>query len=983
MFVRSFSNFKKKLFNFKFELVENRLTEDSDVLILENKEQALNILYKKGIRQDDPTFVLLSDLIEKTFNNLNYLGLITKFIFEQNASVDEIKDLLPWLKQSGNKLPKNPLKYKTFENLKDDIIKTDNIQRVKVIYNKLPRDQKNLIINKSIFFEKALAIHKLGISKEFGRKLSLQKTEKDLIEYMDDFIDMNSDDITFDGILSSLRSLNVKILINDPDTGVIMAEILDFKASSEMGSSDWCISTGIGQWNNYTAGSRRQFFMWDFSESKTSSLFLIGFTSNSMGQIIHIHDKYDVSLSGVIPNKVRESLKNINISTDPFEYKHEILKKLDQGLGEKIPYIHDSNNNQDIIIIKISDGKSFQSFKSEKWGNYNPFPYSKDVIVEFNFYVIYNFNHPLDDDRFSYSIESSDDNIMIFMRINDNGGNVSYLKITGGETIQNSDAFDNDSLISDLYTKGYLVPKDIEEINDEKKNDYLDRIEKIVKGEIEISDKWRDKKSRYINTSDDPGSTGEYWLFKIENDELGKFCNGIIDKWDPFRSKKISNFYVYVLIKLDESFRSPNFIRFIKLGESNKEIMYNLKEGDKYNTNIDIPLDIKEFIDKGYIEIKSNSQYNKEVSEEKRRIFGESNHIYDNDDKEVEYAKALLDYLISEGDIDIDEDDEDDEDNYRRLLIAKGRGYNLLSFQIYESDMITSNHGGGSEYSIGNDNEADREFEQKIKDDFDEMGSDGFVDWVIKDNIDGESIAEYLIDGLDYFEDMVRESPEDYSLEKEMSDENIELLEKKIEERDEADDKLNQRKEMLEKAQDRSEKYDEFVESKLNKIDELQVDGVNEEDPDYQRKFNRLEVIKNKLIKRSTINKERYENIITNIEYEISDLEEKLEEYNDLIYEMEDTDNDDYWEISDESIESVAESERDSKKQEIEDDPLEYLKEMGYDGDSLKNLLNDHIDIDGLINDCKNDGRGSISEYDGEEREHTYNGVNYYIYKIN
>lgn len=970
MFVRSFKNFKKKISNFKFELVEYR---SKDELILENKEQALSILSKKNIREDNPTFILFTDLINKIFKNLNYLGLITKFLYEQEVSIQELKDLLPWLKQSGGKLPQNPLSYKKFEDLKDDIIKTDNKQRVKTIYNKLPREQKNLITDKPLFFEKALSLHKLGMVKEFGRKLSLQKTEEDLIAYMDDFIEKNSESITFGDITTKLRSLNSEILIEDPDTGIVMAEILDYKTSKSIGSSDWCIVTGEGSWNSYTRGTRRQFFMWDFSENRTSASFLIGFTSNSIGQITNIHDKYDISLAGNVPQKIKEVLKEINISTDPFEFKNDILIKVGSGLGTKIPYEND-NDNEDVIIIQ-TEKEGYGSFRSETWGSYNPFPYG-DEKLEFYFYVVYNFNYPMNDARFCYAIESSDDGTMKLIEVMDNTESNSYLKITDGKI---SGMTSNNEFIVNLYRNGYIKTKSIEDIYEEKKSDYLNKIEKFVKGTVDISSSYEDKKSKYINTSDDPGSTGDYWLFKIEHDELKEFSTSIIDTWDPMYNKSIVNFNLYVLVKLDESFRSPDFIRFIKLGENDMVIKYNLKKDSKFDTEV-LPDDIQKFMSEGFMKIKTQKEYQKEISRKRKQIFEKSNDAYNGDSRVEQYGEALFHYLVEEGDIDEDDYDEDDEEAYKKILLPQGENYDLLSFKIYTYDMLVSSWGGGSEWMLGDDDEADSAAEQYQENTLEEIGIEGLPDWILNDHIDSDRFGEDYGDDSDYYNDEVRDRPEDYGLEREMSEENEEKLEEAIEERDEKEEEITETKALADKVYARTEKYVEFVESKLEKIEELQSEL--DTDDDYDRKYNRLEVIKDKLEKRSEINKERYEDLYTNLMSKSDDLQEEFEELETLVDEMEDEDNEDYWEYNESEIEDKIDQLNTERKEEASDDPIQYLKDHGMD---VTENIKHYVDMDGLAKSIiESDGRANgMSGYDGEEREFSYNDEYYYIYRTN
>ena len=68
-------------------------------------------------------------MLRKFFKNLNYLGLLTTYRFQQEVSMEELEDLLPWLRYNSNRLSKPVLQYKKFEELKDEIIQIDNKQK--------------------------------------------------------------------------------------------------------------------------------------------------------------------------------------------------------------------------------------------------------------------------------------------------------------------------------------------------------------------------------------------------------------------------------------------------------------------------------------------------------------------------------------------------------------------------------------------------------------------------------------------------------------------------------------------------------------------------------------------------------------------------------------------------------------------------------------------------------------------------------------
>ena len=439
MFVKSFLSFRKIL---------NK--DNNENLLLENKEQALSILKKRNIDEGNLDFNRIKKRLEKTFNSLNYLGLLTKFKFEQDVSTQELIDLIPWLKESGNKLPKNALQYKEFEHLKDDIIVIDNKQRVRTLFNILPRLQKNLVQGSRDFAERALEIHKLGLINEFKSKISLYKTREDIINYMDIFIEKNSDEISFSTITNDLRSMDAEIIHEDNDRGLVLAEILNYKTSKKLGSTDWCISYDKSHWDSYTSGTKKQYFLWDFSLNRTSAFFLIGFTTNGIGQIVNIHDKFDKSLSSGVPTKIKDLLKEIDVSTDPFEYKLSLINKSNANPDsiERIKYKSDSEN---VLIFKLNGSSGYNNIKSEGWDRYyDPF-HNKKITMD-NIYAIFDFNYQLNESNFAYLVSINDTEVSIVDNVNNKGKfNISDLNLTG--------------FIYDLYTDGYLKVKSRKEYN--------------------------------------------------------------------------------------------------------------------------------------------------------------------------------------------------------------------------------------------------------------------------------------------------------------------------------------------------------------------------------------------------------------------------------------------------------------------------------------------------------------------------------------
>lgn len=105
--------------------------------------------------------------------------------------------------------------------------------------------------------------------------------------------------------------------------------------------------------------------------------------------------------------------------------------------------------------------------------------------------------------------------------------------------------------------------------------------------------------------------------------------------------------------------------------------------------------------------------------------------------------------------------------------------------------------------------------------------------------------------------------------------------------------------------------------------------------------------------------------------------EEIDSEIEDLESEIEDIRSNPDGDWDEDKLEEVLEQ----KMDEIRDDPLDWLKGLGYD----KETINRYVDMDELAKlIVETDGRGHIiSGYDGNEHEFKYKGDDYCIYRIN
>ena len=304
--------------------------------------------------------------------------------------------------------------------------------------------------------------------------------------------------------------------------------------------------------------------------------------------------------------------------------------------------------------------------------------------------------------------------------------------------------------------------------------------------------------------------------------------------------------------------------------------------------------------------------------------------LFENDPKAI----SIKSYLEEWEDLEIDED----EDIYD-VLFKEEYGHYRLDVFYNEND--------GSEWAVGDYDDANKSCYQSIENLLDDIGYSGF-NLDIVDYIDEESLSERI---FSWYEDMYREDWKEYGIEAEIT----------YRGKNKADSIVSFLMEL--------EDIDSDMEERIDSIPPF---NRNELDKDEQLEYiSDLEEILGDL-----------EGNFTNEDDDILDeLEEEREKFYELAQELQDEDDDDYWEMSEDNFESFQED----KIREISRDPIDYLKDFGYDEQMINDTIEDYIDKDKFIEEIISiDGFGNtLSSYDGSEEIHEHNGIDYYIFRIN
>lgn len=69
---------------------------------------------------------------------------------------------------------------------------------------------------------------------------------------------------------------NIMIVVESPFA--LIVDVFDYKASCTIGSKSWCIATSESQWNSYVNDLTKQYFIFDFTKSRSEKEHAIGVT---------------------------------------------------------------------------------------------------------------------------------------------------------------------------------------------------------------------------------------------------------------------------------------------------------------------------------------------------------------------------------------------------------------------------------------------------------------------------------------------------------------------------------------------------------------------------------------------------------------------------------------------------------------------------------------------------------------------------------
>lgn len=249
-------------------------------------------------------------------------------------------------------------------------------QKTYTFINKVTsKKSKDLLTKKSHNLIKEIT--RLGITEKefktsFSNKISKYKTEEDLElglqKYLQSLAGWSQD-------AWSKRLESYDISYDEIYDDMIMFEVEDFQTMNKIGSSQWCIATDEGFFDQYVDKRvyNRQMVVLDFNRESDDPLSMVGITIDTFGNHLNAHDKNDSDMiNGLRRNDAM--MKKIKEKTQPYD---------DVKLKEKV--LHDALIDSDFLNDNEISIKVFKSLSSYGLVNNNEF---KEAELGVHNYII-------------------------------------------------------------------------------------------------------------------------------------------------------------------------------------------------------------------------------------------------------------------------------------------------------------------------------------------------------------------------------------------------------------------------------------------------------------------------------------------------------------------------------------------------------------------------------------------------------------------
>ncbi len=319
-------------------------------------------------------------------NAMGYMGKYTEFLFNgvpYNELMVLYNNILD-LKRKNIRI--NVDDFDKYESLLDDLNRKKISYKFKAIYNKFPKEQKDLFdlddigdIGDEEIREKeeqrrdyTLTISKLYDIEDitpFIKKISRYKYLSDLIESAKRFLEGRSQSFDRESVKNMLDDDVQLVFEND---NILIVKTKTWEAIKKVGpDTSWCIVSSQSTFESYTKKKNRtQFVVFDYTKDPFEVDFKIGFTVDINNSVTNAHDILD----NYAIREVQELLKlnNVKISdiniVPKFDFrtinKLSSLKEIENALNSSKVEEKEISHLLSILSSKLSRSRS--GFEIEK-----------------------------------------------------------------------------------------------------------------------------------------------------------------------------------------------------------------------------------------------------------------------------------------------------------------------------------------------------------------------------------------------------------------------------------------------------------------------------------------------------------------------------------------------------------------------------------------------------------------------------------------
>jgi hypothetical protein len=281
----------------------------------ENKQQSESILKKAGKEKDDPDYKEIKRLVG---SNNNYLGLFTKFFYQEDATLTDLDKIINFLRSDDSKkLNKNPLTY-GFEDLGDEITEIMAEKKVNIFVGELSNEQKEFIdVDNEDFRSLAEQFYEIKTKKGFYKNVAKVKDFDRLISDMEEYIKKYKEGGNYDAVMDILEQHPdfYDIEYKDEDSGIIVSKVKTFEGSSLIGSQNWCIVTTRSHWISYAASEytpRNQYFVWNFGLELSDPNYFTAYTVEIGGRYYAAFDFNNIPIGSRLPKHVKDLKEHLD-----------------------------------------------------------------------------------------------------------------------------------------------------------------------------------------------------------------------------------------------------------------------------------------------------------------------------------------------------------------------------------------------------------------------------------------------------------------------------------------------------------------------------------------------------------------------------------------------------------------------------------------------------------------------------------------------